>query len=276
MVSELQKQICEEMEVKPEIDPKEEIRVSIDFIKEYLKKHSFLKSLVLGVSGGQDSTLLGRLTQLAIEELREETGNDDYQFIAMRLPYGEQADEEEAMQGIEWIKPDKVIRVNIKPAVDGAVQALNEAGVDISDFNKGNVKARERMVVQYAVASAHNGAVLGTDHSAEAVTGFFTKFGDGATDINPLFRLTKGQGKQLLKELGAPETFYKKTPTADLEDDNPGLADEEALGVSYEHIDAYLEGKEVPEDAKETIEKWYLSTQHKRNLPITIFDDFWK
>lgn len=275
-MSELQKQIIEEMAVKPEIDPKEEIRKSVDLMKDYLKKHNFLKTLVLGISGGQDSSLLGKLAQIAMEELREETGNKEYAFIAMRLPYGEQADEEEAMAAIDWMKPDKVVRVNIKPTVDANEASLREGGVKITDFNKGNIKARERMVVQYAVAANHNGAVLGTDHSAESVTGFFTKYGDGGTDLNPLFRLSKGQGKALLKELGAPAKFYEKIPTADLESDRPGRSDEDALGVTYEEIDQYLAGKEVSEQAAKTIEDWYLKTQHKRHLPVTIFDDFWR
>ncbi|MER2063288.1 MAG: ammonia-dependent NAD(+) synthetase, partial [Alkalibacterium sp.] len=145
-----------------------------------------------------------------------------------------------------------------------------------SDFNKGNIKARERMIIQYAIAGDTNGVVLGTDHSAESVTGFYTKFGDGGTDINPLFRLNKRQGKQLLKELGAPEHLVEKVPTADLESDKPGVSDEDALGVTYDEIDDYLEGKEVAEEAAKKIEKWYLQTQHKRHLAVTVFDDFWK
>lgn len=276
LMSDLQKQIVEEMAVKPEIDPKEEIRKSVELMKDYMKKHDFLKSLVLGISGGQDSSLLGKLAQMAMEELREETGDNEYAFIAMRLPYGEQADENEAMAAIDWMKPDKVVRVDIKPTVDANEASLRDGGVKITDFNKGNIKARERMVVQYAVAANHNGAVLGTDHSAESVTGFFTKYGDGGTDLNPLFRLNKGQGKELLKELAAPAGFYEKVPTADLESDRPGRSDEDALGVTYKEIDQYLAGEEVSEQAAKTIEEWYLKTQHKRHLPVTIFDDFWK
>ncbi|WP_225744621.1 ammonia-dependent NAD(+) synthetase [Marinilactibacillus sp. Marseille-P9653] len=275
-MSDLKKQIIEEMAVSPEIDAQEEIRRSVDLMKDYFKKHTFLKTFVLGISGGQDSSLLGRLAQIAMEEMREETKDESYAFVAMRLPYGEQADEDDAMAAIEWMKPDKVVKVDIKPTVDASVASLKAGGVDISDFNRGNIKARERMVIQYAVAAHHNGAVLGTDHSAESVTGFFTKYGDGGTDLNPLFRLNKGQGKSLLKALGAPEAFYKKVPTADLESDKPGLADEDVLGVTYEEIDAYLEGKDVSEQAAEKIEEWYLKTQHKRHLPITVFDDFWK
>ncbi|MDA9460695.1 ammonia-dependent NAD(+) synthetase [Enterococcus mundtii] len=272
----LQQAIIEELGVKSVIDPQNEIRVSIDFMKEYLKKNPFLKTLVLGISGGQDSTLAGRLAQLAMEEMREETKDDSYQFIGVRLPYGEQADEEDAKAALDFIQPDVQLRVNIKPAVDAQTQALIEAGVEISDFNKGNIKARQRMITQYAVAGQCAGAVIGTDHAAENITGFFTKYGDGGADILPLFRLNKRQGKALLKALDAPEHLYTKVPTADLEEGKPMIADEVALGVTYDEIDDYLEGKEIPVDAQQKIEQWWNKTQHKRHLPISIFDDFWK
>ncbi|SIN96676.1 NAD+ synthase [Carnobacterium alterfunditum] len=275
-MSKLKEQIIKEMRVDPSIDPKVEIQKSVDFLKDYLKKHLFLKTLVLGISGGQDSTLVGKLSQLAIIELREETGDNEYQFIAIRLPYGEQADEKDAMDAIEFIGADKIVKVNVKPSVDATVQTLEDGGISISDFVKGNIKARQRMIIQYAIAGSHNGAVVGTDHSAEAVTGFYTKFGDGGTDINPIFRLNKRQGKALLKELRAPKELYEKIPTADLEEDKPSLPDEKALGVTYDQIDDYLEGKEVPKEAAQKIESWFLKTNHKRHLPITIFDDFWK
>lgn len=271
----LQTEIINELGVKPTIDPKEEIRKSIDFMKAYLKKYPFLKTFVLGISGGQDSTLAGRLAQLTMEEMREETKDENYQFIAVRLPYGEQADEEDAKAALDFIQPDVSLRVNIKPAVDAQVQVLSEAGVGISDFNKGNIKARQRMITQYAVAGERAGAVLGTDHAAENITGFFTKFGDGGADILPLFRLDKRQGKQLLQALNAPEKLYTKIPTADLEDGKPMIADEVALGVTYNEIDDYLEGKEVPAQAQEKIEAWWNKTQHKRHLPISVLDDFW-
>lgn len=271
-----QQEIITNLEVLPTIDPQVEIRRSIDFLKAYLRKHPFLKSLVLGISGGQDSSLAGKLGQLAISELRAETQDNEYQFIAIRLPYGQQADEEDAQRAVKFIQPDKTLVVNIKPGVDGAVAALSAAGVEVHDFNKGNIKARQRMIIQYAVAGEYQGAVIGTDHAAENVTGFFTKFGDGGADVLPLFRLNKRQGKALLKELGAEERLYLKVPTADLEDDKPLLADEAALGVTYEEIDDYLEGRVVSDQAAETIENWYRKTEHKRHLPITVFDDFWK
>lgn len=272
----LQEEIIAYEGVKPLIDPQEEIRKSIDFLKSYMLKHPFLKTYVLGISGGQDSTLAGRLAQLAMEELRAETGDADYQFIAVRLPYGVQADEADAQRALDFIQPDIRLTVNIKPAVEGQVAELEKAGVIITDFNKGNIKARQRMITQYAIAAQHAGAVIGTDHAAENITGFFTKFGDGAADILPLFRLNKRQGKQLLAVLGADPALYEKVPTADLEENRPGLADEVALGVTYTEIDDYLEGKSIPAQAQETIESWWYKGQHKRHLPITIFDDFWK
>ncbi|SFN40271.1 NAD+ synthase [Candidatus Pantoea varia] len=272
----LQQEIIEALGVKPTIDADQEVRVSVDFLKAYLKRHSGLKTLVLGISGGQDSTLAGKLAQTAISELRQESGDNDYTFIAVRLPYGVQADEQDCQDALAFIKPDRSLAVNIKESVLASERALKEAGITLSDFVRGNEKARERMKAQYSIAGMTKGVVVGTDHAAEAVTGFFTKYGDGGTDINPLFRLNKRQGKQLLKHLGCPEHLYLKKPTADLEDDRPGLQDEVALGVTYEMIDDYLEGKSINPDSARIIEGWYQKTEHKRRPPITVFDDFWK
>ncbi len=272
----LQQEIISALGVKPQINAQEEIRRSVDFLKTYLKAHPFIKSLVLGISGGQDSTLAGKLSQMAISELRDETGDADYQFIAVRLPYGVQFDEQDCQDALAFIGADRVLTVNIKASVLASEQALRDAGIELSDFVRGNEKARERMKAQYSIAGMTKGLVVGTDHAAEAVTGFFTKYGDGGTDINPLFRLNKRQGKALLRELGCPEHLYTKLSTADLEDDRPSLPDEVALGVTYENIDDYLEGKTLDDSISKTIEGWYLKTEHKRRPAVTVFDDFWK
>ena len=273
----IQDEIIHTLKTKPNIDPEQEFRRSVDFMKSYLKKHTFLKSLVLGLSGGQDSTLCGYMAQTAINELNEEAGSEQYQFVAVRLPYGVQMDEDDCQDAIKWIQPSVVVTVNIKAAVDASVEAVQAAtGKELSHFLKGNVKARERMKVQYDLAGIYQGAVLGTDHAAEAVTGFFTKHGDGACDLAPLYRLTKRQGKAILKMLGCPEHLYLKKPTADLEDDKPQLPDEVALGVTYEEIDNYLEGKPVEAATAAKIESWYKKTEHKRYGPITVFDTWWQ
>ncbi len=267
----LQKQIIDYEKVKPQIDPEAEIKRSVNFLQDFLLQNH-LQTLVLGISGGQDSTLAGRLCQLAVEQLRQKTGQQQYQFVAVRLPYGKQADESDALAALSWMKPDQVMRVDIKPAVDATVVSIENNKLEISDFNKGNIKARQRMIVQYAIAGDLKGCVVGTDHAAENVTGFYTKYGDGAADLTPLFRLNKRQGRQLLAALGAPAQLYTKVPTADLEDQRPGLADEAALGVSYEDIDNYLEGQEISAQAAQQIETWYQKTAHKRRLPYTVFD----
>lgn len=271
----LQKEIIAYEHVLPKIDPQKEIRRSVDFLKNYLKANPFLKTYVLGISGGQDSTLTGKLCQMAITEMRKETGDQSYQFIAVRLPYGVQADAADAADAVAFQQPDQDLIVNIKPAVDAMVASLTAAGEKISDFNKGNIKARERMVIQYAIAGANNGAVVGTDHAAENLSGFYTKYGDGAADLTPLFRLDKRQGKQMLQELNCPEHLYLKAPTADLEEEQPALPDETALGVRYQDVDDYLEGREVSEEAAERIEDLWRKSEHKRRLPVTVFDDFY-
>lgn len=269
-MSEVQAMIVEEMKVKPSIDSAETIKEIQHFIEQYLHAHTFVKTLVLGISGGQDSTLAGKLVQLAVENMRNASGRD-VQFIAVKLPYGVQKDADEVEDALKFIQPDHIVTVNIKPAVDQSVQSLQEAGITLSDFHKGNEKARERMKVQYAIAANTSGIVVGTDHSAENITGFFTKHGDGAADIAPLFGLNKRQGRQLLQYLDAPAHLYEKVPTADLEDDKPQLPDEEALGVTYEAIDNYLEGKGVSPEEAAVIERHYVRNAHKRELAYTRF-----
>ena len=113
----MQEQIIEELKVNPIINPEEEIRKSIDFMKAYARKHSFLNGFVLGISGGQDSTLVGKLAQIAVDELNEEDRTDRYQFIAVRLPYGVQFDEDDCQDALDFIQPSKIYTVNIKEAL---------------------------------------------------------------------------------------------------------------------------------------------------------------
>ncbi|MTH54652.1 ammonia-dependent NAD(+) synthetase [Bacillus mangrovi] len=270
----MQSQIMKELNVQQEIDPAREIRKRVEFLKEYLKKTG-AKGYVLGISLGQDSTLAGKLNQMAVEELREE--GYDAQFLAVRLPYNVQKDEHDAKLVFDFINPDRTVTFNIASAVDGFTDTYNGSDDErLADYHKGNVKARMRMIAQYAYGGQHGLLVTGTDHAAEAVTGFFTKYGDGGADVLPLTGLTKRQGKALLKELGCPESLYMKAPTADLLDDKPQQADETELGITYDELDDYLEGKEVSNDAAEKIEKRYKLTEHKRQLPATMFDGWWK
>ena len=277
--SDLRSHILTELHVQPEIDPATEVRRRVSFLVDYL--HSTpARGYVLGISGGQDSTLTGRLCQLAAEE----SGG---QFVGVRLPYGTQADEEDARVALEFIRPGHEATVDIKPATDAGVAQVEAAlqSLDpiegqpprLRDFVRGNAKARERMVAQYSIAGQLGLLVVGTDHAAEAVTGFYTKHGDGGVDVIPLAGLTKRQGAEMLRFLGAPDTTWQKVPTADLEDDRPALPDEEALGVTYAEIDAYLEGRAgLGAEVCQRIEQLYTASRHKRSMPVSPFDSWWR
>jgi len=270
-----QQSIIEEMRVLANIDVEFEIKRRVDFIGQSLK-NTGLKHLVLGISGGIDSSTCGRLAQLAVEQL-----GDDYKFVAVRLPYAVQADEDDAQMALAFIKPSLSLSVNVQPGTEAVhestISEMQQQGLltqseSAIDFAKGNVKARMRMIAQYEIAGLLGGLVIGTDHSAENITGFYTKYGDGACDIAPLFGLNKRQVRQLAAHLGAPEKLITKVPTADLETLDPGKTDESALGLSYDQIDDFLEGKNIEPAAAERLIKIFEQTQHKRQPIATIYD----
>jgi len=270
----LQATIISELAVRPEIDPAAEVERRVAFLRDYLETTG-AGGFVLAVSGGQDSTLAGRLCQLAVEGVRRDGGTAE--LVTVRMPYKVQADEEDAQLALRFIDGAEGLVVNIQHGVDGTAQDVAEAtGAPLSDFAKGNVKARTRMVAQYAIASERGLLVVGTDHAAEALTGFFTKYGDGGVDLVPLTGLSKRQGKALLAHLGAPARLYEKAPTADLLDETPGQTDEANLGLTYADIDDYLEGGDVDDAIAELIEARYLATEHKRRVPASPVDEWWR
>jgi len=269
-VTPTQARIAAELQVAPTFDATAEIERRVVFLADRLVDTG-LTALVLGISGGVDSTTAGRLCQLAAERAR--AAGHPAVFVAMRLPYGVQADEHDAQAALAFIRPDRVLTVDVKPASDAALDALVAGGLTFrdaaqQDFVHGNVKARQRMIAQYAVAGALGGLVVGTDHAAEAVTGFFTKHGDGAADLVPLAGLTKRRVRAIAQALGAPADLVGKAPTADLESLAPGKLDEDALGLTYQQIDDYLEGRPVPVEVAEALEARYRATDHKRRPPI--------
>ena len=270
-MSDLRSEIIEALHVRPQIDPAQTVEEIVAFLERYLVE-SGARGYVLGISGGQDSCLCGKLAQMAVTRAREATGRDSC-FFALRLPCGSQKDEDDAQVALAFIGPDRSAVIDIEAAVNASSEAFRAGvGEPLEDYHRGNVKARERMIAQYAVAGQHGLLVLGTDHAAEAVTGFFTKFGDGACDLAPLTGLTKRQGRALLQHLGAPTRLTEKAPTADLEDLKPQLPDEEALGLTYQQIDDYLEGEAVEGAVAERLESLYLSSRHKRAQPVSRFD----
>ncbi len=268
----LQRRIAAELEIvdPATFDAAHEVERRVGFLAGYLGATG-AQGYVLGISGGVDSSVGGRLAQLACERVR--AGGGRATFVAMRLPYGVQRDEEDAQRALAFVRPDETLNVDIRPGVDAVWDALTAAGLhvppDVDDYVKGNVKARQRMVAQFTVAGARGLLVVGTDQAAEAVVGFYTKFGDGAADVTPLTGLPKRRVRALARYLGADEGLVEKVPTADLEDDKPLIPDEVALGVRYAAVDDYLEGREVAPQDERRIVDWYLRTQHKRHLPVT-------
>lgn len=269
MNKQLQAEIIREFGVKPSIDPHVELFTRVEFVKAYMRSAP-LQSMSLGVSGGVDSTLASWICQQAATQLRGE--GRQAEFIAIRLPYGIQRDEDAAQAAIDFIKPDRVVTINIKGAVDEMmtqIDALIPIVDAVRDFHKGNVKARMRMIGQYAVAGIKSGIVIGTDHASEGLMGFFTKGGDGQADILPLASLDKDQVRECCEAAGAPASLHQKPATADLEDLNPGKLDVESFGVGFDTIHTYLTGGDISDADEAIILGHYFATKHKRELPVT-------
>ncbi|MBB3113006.1 NAD+ synthase [Paenibacillus phyllosphaerae] len=261
----LQQEIIERLGVQPEIDPDTEIRKRVDFLKDYVRK-SGTTGLLIAISGGIDSAVATGLCKKATDELSEETGKE-YMTLGVFQPYGEQVDISDSYAVAEAFNLKHKVETNIQEAVDEIAleveHSLKAIGISrhISRGGKGNVKARTRMVTQYALAFELNLLVVGTDHASEAITGFYTKWGDGAVDITPLSTLNKRQVRQLAASLGVPQSVLDKAPTAGLWE---GQTDESELGITYDENSAYLEGKTVSDAAREKLEKQYKKTAHKR------------
>ncbi|WP_138494947.1 ammonia-dependent NAD(+) synthetase [Paenibacillus pinistramenti] len=262
----LQQEIIEKLGVKPSIDPAAEVRKRVDFLKEYVTR-SNTKGLLIAISGGIDSAVAVALCKQATDELTAEQG-EEYITLGVFQPYGEQVDIQDSYAVAEKFNLKNVAETNIQEAVDEVAleveHGLKKLGQSrhMTYQGKGNIKARMRMVAQYALAFELHLLVVGTDHASEALTGFYTKWGDGAVDITPLSSLNKRQIRQVAAYVGVPQSVLDKAPTAGLWE---GQTDEGELGVSYDDNSDYLEGKEINPKAKEILESFYKRTEHKRS-----------
>ncbi|MGG1552878.1 MULTISPECIES: ammonia-dependent NAD(+) synthetase [Paenibacillus] len=262
----LQQEIIAKLGVKPTINVDEEIRKRVDFLKEYVLGAK-ANGLLIAISGGIDSAVATGLCKKATDELTAESGKE-YKTVGVFQPYGAQVDIEDSYAVARAFDLKYQIENNIQEAVDEmAIEAeygLKQIGVHqhLSRGGKGNIKARTRMVMQYAIAFELGLLVVGTDHASEAITGFYTKYGDGAVDITPLSSLNKRQVRSLAATLGVPQSVLDKAPTAGLWD---GQTDEGELGITYGDNSDYLEGKQVSPEAQAKLESQYVKTEHKRS-----------
>lgn len=265
-------EILNNFRVQPteQFNPEKEVRGRINYLKDFIR-NTGLKGFVLGISGGVDSSTVGRMCQLACEELRSE--GVEAKFYAMRLPAGVQFDEADAQEAMKFINADVSMTVNIGEASNTIHNAFiveqtridGKAGTPQSlDYHKGNVKARMRMIAQYEVAGYYKLAVTSSDQNTEAIFSFFTKFGDGAADLIVNRGLNKRQVRLMSKYLGAPERLWNKPPTADLEELNPGKLDDDGFGVPYDLVDDFTEGKDIPPNFEQIIVQTFDNTRHKR------------
>lgn len=262
----LQQEVVKRFGVQPHINPDVEVRKRVEFLKQHVR-NTGTNGLLIAISGGIDSAVTTGLCKQATDELTAEIGKE-YMTLGVFQPYDTQADIADSYATAKAFNLKHTVETNIAKEVNEAAneveaalkQMLNSRMLSVP--NKGNMKARVRMVAQYALAFDLNLLVVGTDHASEALTGFYTKWGYGAVDITPLSSLSKRQVRLLAKHIGVPASVINKAPTAGLWE---GQTDEEELGITYEHNSDYLEGKEVLSEVREKIERQYQKTEHKRS-----------
>lgn len=238
----------------------EDIDRRVDFIRTVLAE-SGLSAIVFGNSGGKDSALVGILCKMAC---------DDTLGVIMpcnsKRNYSQDKDDAQALADHFNIATRVVDLTQARSALVGALEAstvLNSAALN-------NIAPRLRMSTLYAIAASENRLVAGTGNRSEAYMGYFTKWGDGAYDFNPIADLTVTEIYEYLQFLGAPQAIIDKAPSAGLFD---GQTDEQEMGVSYGVIDNYLFGKAIDEDKRIIIDRYHNRSEHKRRPP-RIFGDY--
>jgi NAD+ synthase len=214
------------------------------------------KGVVLGLSGGMDSSVVAVLCQRAFPQ----------NTLALLMPcYSNQENIEHARLVAEKFSiPTKIVVLD--SVFDALLKVLadDKADADVKRLAQGNIKARLRMLTLYYFANQLKYLVVGAANRDELTVGYFTKYGDGGVDIQPLGSLLKGELKELARFLGVPEAIINKPPSADLWQ---GQTDETELGLSYDELDLYLASGEVSAALKKRIESMITSSEHKRQPP---------
>jgi len=216
------------------------------------------KGVVLGISGGIDSSVVGVLCQQAFPG----------DVLGVLMPcYSIREDEEHALNlAGKFSIPTRTVALDgvFDALLKALLQASNESA--LSHLSGGNLKARLRMLTLYYFANQMEYLVVGSSNRSELTTGYFSKYGDGGVDIMPLGNLVKRQVRELAAFLGVPQEIIDKPPSAGLW---PGQTDETDLGFSYDEIDSYLLTGMASDKVKARIEAMAASAAHKRSSPPT-------
>lgn len=232
-------------------DYKLEFEKRVEFIKNIVKE-SGVNGIVFGNSGGKDSALVGILCKAACENT-----------VGIILPCSSKRNYNEDTK--DALKVAEKYCIETRTVDLTAVREAEIAALDgVANLNSAalsNIAPRLRMTTLYAVAAAENLLVAGTGNKSEMFVGYFTKWGDGGHDFNPISDLTVTEIYEFLRYLDAPKCVIEKAPSAALFD---GQTDESEMGVTYAELDAYISGKEIPSDKKEIIDRLHKKSEHKR------------
>ena len=233
-----------------------EIRERVAFIRSLLAE-AHADGIVYGNSGGKDCTLVGALCKLACENT-----------VGVIMPcssgrnYGSDRDDAIAAGACFGIPQRTVDLTPVRESLLGALENVTEPNAQALT----NIAPRLRMTTLYAIAAAENRMVAGTGNKCEIFMGYFTKWGDGGSDFNPIADLTVEEVYTLLRHLGAPKSIIEKAPSAGLYE---GQTDEADMGVTYAAVADYMAGREVTEHDRAIIERYHARSEHKRRLPTT-------
>jgi NAD+ synthase len=238
----------------------QKVNFAVDWLRA-LTKNAGAKGLLVGVSGGVDSALTAFLVKKAFPD----------QSLGVIMPcHSNPQDREHALKVVQAAGL-KYVQIDLSNTHDVLTGEIREALEEHGDYNKdkeqlgqGNLKARLRMSTLYTLGHNYNYLVVGTDNAAEWHLGYFTKYGDGGVDCVPLANLTKGEVREWAEFVGVPQEIIHKAPSAGLWQ---GQTDEDELGTTYEMVDRYLQGKDVPERDRHIIETMHKQSAHKRHMP---------
>ena len=231
-----------------EFNAKKATEATVKWIRDWFEKNGKGCNVIIGISGGKDSSIAAAL---CVEAL----GKD--RVIGVLMPNGDQSDFDMAMLLIDHLGIEHHI-INIKDAFDGIVNAADGAGIELGRDSQINLAPRIRMATLYAVAQSKNGRVVNTCNLSEDWVGYSTRYGDSVGDFSPMASFTTAEIRAIGRELGVPNVLIEKVPSDGLS----GMSDEDKLGFTYETLDRYIRTGEI-DNAED---KAKIDSLHEKNL----------